>query len=450
MVSFGNIQFLRLTFILLFFTILGRNLFSANQYWDRDNGAAGATSESNSSATGNWGDSNWNSNADGSGSNGTWSNGNTAIFSAGSDATGSSTITANLNATLGGLTVEEGDITIASGSGSLTFSDSPDFNVADGSTLTINEALNYGNNNYGLTKTGKGLLTIGDDNTVDGMSTTEITQGKIDISSGVTFTGGIEASGTLKSMLGGDGIVDSATFGNNAFSYEIDFVSPGLGLSSSMTDNTSKQQLSAADDERSSGAEAVGSLTVTTLTLNGGTIYDWEIADFSPGTSNKGTAYDVLKYGSIAFESGQKIGVNILAVQNSNGAAGRFNNFSNAGNNYSDANGFHFLQSTTGDHASNGPTSQGDASSYFDLYTDSFDYYYGPGVGSWGVWYDGSGDFYLTYSAVPEPSTYIMISALFLVIGFNQSSRKTLHSMIASLRTKFSKNPKQPVSVELK
>ena len=79
-----------------------------------------------------------------------------------------------------------------------------------------------------------------------------------------------------------------------------------------MTNNASRQQLSAADDERDSGAEAVGSLTVTTLTLNGGTIYDWEIADFSPGTSN-GTAYDVLKYSSITFDSGQKIGVNILA-----------------------------------------------------------------------------------------------------------------------------------------
>ena len=283
------------------------------------------------------------------------------------------------------------------------------------------------------------------------MSTTEIVQGKIDISSSVNFTGGVQASGTLKSMLGGDGTVDTATFGNDTFGYEIDFVSPGLGLSSSMTNSSSRQQLSDANDERDTGAEAIGSLTVTNLTLNGGTIYDWEIADFSPGTNN-GSAYDVLKYNSINFESGQKIGVNILAVQNSNGAAGRFNNFSNAGNNYSDGNGFHFLQSSSGSDPggiSGALQDAGDASSYFDLYTDSFDYYDGPGVGSWGVWYDGSGDFYLTYSAVPEPSTYIMISALFLIIGFNQSSRKTLHSMIASLRQKFSKNTNQPVPAEL-
>ncbi|MBT7651448.1 MAG: hypothetical protein HN553_10770 [Opitutae bacterium] len=434
--------------MLLFLTILGRNLFSANQYWDRHDGSTGAST--GVTASGDWDDSNWNSNADGSGSNGTWSNGNTAIFSAGSDATGISSITANLNnATLGGLTVEEGDITIeASGSGTLTLSANADFEVAEGSTLTITEPLLYDGKT--LNKIGEGLLTINANNTPGVGGTTTITQGKIDLSSAVTnFTGNITGVGTTKSMLGGDGIVNSATFGNA--NGEIDFVSPGLGLSSSMTNNTSRQQLSAADDERSSGAEAVGSLTVTNLALNGGTIYDWEIADFSPGTNN-GSAYDVLKYNSINFESGQKIGVNILAVQNSNGAAGRFNNFSNAGNNYSDGNGFHFLQSSSGSDPggiSGALQDAGDASSYFDLYTDSFDYYYGPGVGSWGVWYDGSGDFYLTYSAVPEPSTYIMISALFLIIGFNQSSRKTLHSLIASLRQKFSKNTNQPVPAEL-
>ena len=68
-----------------------------------------------------------------------------------------------------------------------------------------------------------------------------------------------------------------------------------MGLSSSMSSNTSRQQTSAASDARSNGAEAVGLLTVTNLTLNGGTIYDWEIADFTPGTTD-GSKYDVLKY----------------------------------------------------------------------------------------------------------------------------------------------------------
>ena len=200
---------------------------------------------------------------------------------------------------------------------------------------------------------------------------------------------------------------------------------------------------------RSTGAEAIGSLTVTNLTLNGGTIYDWEIADFSPGTANKGTAYDVLNYSSIDFESGQKIGVNILAIQNSNGAAGRFNNFSNVSNSYSGTNGFHFLRSTSGNDPTNGPTSAGDASSYFDIYTDSFDYYTGHGLGSWGVWYDGSGDFYLTYSVVPEPSTYVMISALFLFIGGNRSSRQTIRSILSKFKNRFIGQEKSLSKVEL-
>ena len=38
--------------------------------------------------------------------------------------------------------------------------------------------------------------------------------------------------------------------------------------------------------------------------------------------------------------------------------------------------------------------------------------------GDWNVWYDGSGDFYLQYLAVPEPSTYIMVTGLFILPGY--------------------------------
>ena len=71
MVSFGNIQFLRLTLILLFFTILGRNLFSANRYWDTD----GADSLDQG-----WNSPNWNTNSDGSGTKSGWTNQKIAIF----------------------------------------------------------------------------------------------------------------------------------------------------------------------------------------------------------------------------------------------------------------------------------------------------------------------------------------------------------------------------------
>ena len=48
----------------------------------------------------------------------------------------------------------------------------------------------------------------------------------------------------------------------------------------------------------------------------------------------------------------------------------------------------------------------------------TFDYNVGNWYGDWGVYYDGSGDFYLTYSAVPEPSTYVMVTGLFLLPGW--------------------------------
>ena len=284
------------------------------------------------------------------------------------------------------------------------------------------------------------MLTFGVNNTGSGPNFTTLTQGKIDLGSSVTdIVGGIFGSGDNKSMVGGDGQINSLTFGND--SGEIDFVSPGMGLSSSMSSSTSRQQTSAASDARSNGAEAVGLLTVTNLTLNGGTIYDWEIADFSPGTAD-GSKYDVLKYDSISFEDGQKIGINILALNNTNGGGGVYNNLSNSLNSYSGTNGFHFMQSTSGSDPTNGPTNAGDASSYFDIYTDSFNYYSGHSLGQWGVWYDGSGDFYLTYSAAPEPSTYVMISALFLFIGGNRSSRKTMVSIFSNLKNKFSKKEK--------
>ena len=426
MVSFGNIQFLRLTFLLLFLTILGRNLFSADRYWDTDG---------NNALNAGWNSTNWNTKSDGSGTKSGWTNQDTAIFSAGTDATGSSTITADLNSmTLGGLTVEEGVITIASGSGSLTLSGNADFNVAEGSTLTITEPLLYGGNT--LNKTGKGLLTIGAG--VDG--TTTIEQGKIDIANGVNlsssgiFTGTSGAGSSNKSIIGGLGIVKSITIGDN--DDEIDFIAPGLGYSSSLTSASSQKQVAA---ERSTGA--VGTFTTDILNWNSGGVYDWEVKTFTPSTTDG--AYDVLAFDTINFEISQTYNINIMSVSNDAGTAGAVTNREQTFTSFTGTGGFKFLSGST---VSN--IGSGDVSDRFNIRSDDFYYHNNNWMGDWGVWRDG-GDFYLTYSAVPEPSTYIMISALFLIIGFNQSSRKTLHSMIASLRQKFSKNTNQPVPAEL-
>ncbi len=97
-------------------------------------------------------------------------------------------------------------------------------------------------------------------------------------------------------------------------------------------------------------------------------------------------------------------------VQN-DGTAGNVSNNSNIWNEYATNNGFLFLQGTTVNNLSDG-----DVTSSFNIRSDDFNYQIGNYYGDWGVYKDG-GSFYLTYSAVPEPSTYIMVTGLFLLPG---------------------------------
>lgn len=261
-----------------------------------------------------------------------------------------------------------------------------------------------------------GTLVIGDGSSegtnLDNDNTITINKGKLEIakSESVTLTA---QGGSGKSMIGGNGIISAATIGDGA--NEIDYISPGRGITSSLTPS---QKSTDYDASVAANSPSIGDFTVTSLTLNSGSVYDWQIDDFTGGSSGAGSKYDVLKFNSLTFESGQKIDINIMAIKSSDGTAGAPDNVSNIGTTYADANGFLFLDSQSGNHATNGPTSAGDASSYFNLRTDDFDYQVGSWYGDWGVYYDGSGDFYLTYSAVPEPSTYIMVTGLFLLPGW--------------------------------
>ena len=87
-------------------------------YWDMDPANAGAT-PSGTSATGTWNATNTNWNSDSGGAAGvtlgTWVSGRKAIFSAGGDATGASTITVDGTQTASGVLIEEGTITVANG-----------------------------------------------------------------------------------------------------------------------------------------------------------------------------------------------------------------------------------------------------------------------------------------------------------------------------------------------
>ena len=258
-----------------------------------------------------------------------------------------------------------------------------------------------------------GTLVIGngsgDGSNLDSDNTITINKGKLEIADNesVTLTA---QGGTGKSIIGGKGTIAAATIGNGAG--EIDYISPGRGITSSLTPSQK------AVDYDASGSDSIGDFTVTSLTLNGGSVYDWQIDDFTGGAGNAGSKYDVLKFNSLSFESGQQVNINIMAIRDSNGTAGYPDNGANILNSYANTSGFLFLDSQSGSHATNGPTSAGDASSYFNIRSDDFSYNVGNWYGDWGVYYDGSGDFYLTYSAVPEPSTYVMVTGLFLLPGW--------------------------------
>jgi hypothetical protein len=245
-------------------------------------------------------------------------------------------------------------------------------------------------------------------------NTVVINKGKLELEGGIalanTTIAGHASSSSHKSMVGGDGTFSAITVGDG--NNEIDVISPGRGISSSLS--PSNQQVTLGTG--ASAANAMGDLTVTTLTLNDNAVFDWEIADF---TGSAGTGFDVLKFGTLAFGAGAVVDVNVFSVA-SNGSAGGVSNLRV----HSGTNGILFLKGDAHANITNwggttlAPGDWRDASSHFNVDDRGYNFHNGNLNGGWSVWYNGSGDFYMRYSAVPEPSTYVMVMGLLLVPGF--------------------------------
>jgi autotransporter-associated beta strand protein len=269
-----------------------------------------------------------------------------------------------------------------------------------------------------------GTLIIGDgsDGGADpGSGTITINKGKLEVAANESIDNTINGgtSNSKKSIVGGDGTIAALTVGSA--NGEVDVVSPGQGISSSLTETTglSNQQVTLGT---SSAAAAMGDLTITNLTINDGAIFDWEINDFS---SSAGTGWDVLRFDSLVFDSDASASglINIFSVAN-NGTAGAVSNMSLP------ANGVLFLDSIDNDHndinwggisgVSSGSWQEVD---WMGINDNGFSYHNDQYGGAWNVWYNGSGDFYLRYSAVPEPSTYIMVTGLLMLPGFRMFRR---------------------------
>jgi len=106
--------------------------------------------------------------------------------------------------------------------------------------------------------------------------------------------------------------------------------------------------------------------------------------------------------------------INILGLD-SNGAPGAPANFgamSSPG-----ANGYTFLSGTTVNWTGGTQWTSAELNDYFVFNTDDVDFRTNNWEKGWEVAY-GSGNFYLQYTATPEPSTYIMVTGLFMLPGY--------------------------------
>lgn len=172
-------------------------LTAANVYWDSNSTTAGA----GATPTGNWGTSAfWSTDASGASTAvATWNAADTAVFSAGTDATNPYTITVNANTAAAGLGFEEGNVTLVSSGSAKSLTISSNLAVTLGtrtavigsSTAASNVNLLLGNNALTLNS---GNLELYGSNTMSGAL----------LKGGNVFAGNANSFGTTGSVTMGD------------------------------------------------------------------------------------------------------------------------------------------------------------------------------------------------------------------------------------------------------
>ncbi|MGC3970895.1 MAG: autotransporter-associated beta strand repeat-containing protein [Pirellulales bacterium] len=130
-------------------------------YWDINGATAGA---GGATPSGTWDAAQllWSTSLDGDTATAAWVAGNTAVFSAGSDATGAFGVTVVGNQILNGMQFQEGTVTLTGGS--LQFSSSSAIDVGASLLATINSNITAA----ALIKNGTGTLVLSGTNTLTG------------------------------------------------------------------------------------------------------------------------------------------------------------------------------------------------------------------------------------------------------------------------------------------
>ncbi len=157
----------------------------ATNYWDLDGATAGAGGATPAGIWDTGVSANWSTDSAGAVAGVFWTPGNDAVFSAGTDATGSFAVTVDTSQTAGTLTVEEGTVTFSGGT-SLNIGGGVAgkgiITIGSGVTSTIAMALEGGDDTGQITKVGAGTLVLSSANASIG-GPVVVTEGTLQFSS---------------------------------------------------------------------------------------------------------------------------------------------------------------------------------------------------------------------------------------------------------------------------
>lgn len=243
-------------------------------FWDSDGGTPGA---GGATPTGIWGvDSYWSSSYAGDAATAAWTAGRTATFAAGTDASGTYTVTVDGTKDIGGLTFEDGTVTVSGGTALKLVTNALAY-VAASRTATIATPITEDATARQLTKSGAGTLTLSAANSHSGG--TVLSAGILSIDNNaalgtgtITLEGGtIQSSDATARTLNNPVILSGNTTVGGAGN--LTFSSPGAGSVAAASTLTVSSGLTATIASAMGGSGALTKAGAGTLILAGTNTY---------------------------------------------------------------------------------------------------------------------------------------------------------------------------------